>query len=356
MSIVNYWPQDSSDKILDVVKSSNLHFNIQETPHSVYITIRKKFVQEPPVTVPNQIYDQQLASLENAYSNLKDNLEEEIDNHTESQKLIKILEDKLENTEAKFITESNKFKAEKESFENQIKHLKESNRKNKETVKSLEAIATKSEDPHREKKKCEAKIVKLEEKANDLLENKEITDDNQNNFVSSIPVSNKFQALASNLDGISSLWNSSTFDLSSSTDFSSKTFPRTPPSPASKLPSPATPPPQDKELLTLSFRNFLEDFRNSDGDVKYLRRAKEMISYSRKVMDIEIDDIQKHNQFLSDEVRKDYYGLYNSLTSAFRNFMADKVDSTSGKEYHILIDLDKGLKKQKTIVNGLKHT
>ena len=51
-----------------------------------------------------------------------------------------------------------------------------------------------------------------------------------------------------------------------------------------------------------------------------------------------MEDIQKHNQFLSDKVKEDFYGVFNSLTFAFRSFIQDKVDSNSGKEYHILID------------------
>ena len=63
-----------------------------------------------------------------------------------------------------------------------------------------------------------------------------------------------------------------------------------------------------------------------------------MIIFNRNVMHIQMEDIQKHNQFLSDKVKEDFYGLFNSLTFAFRSFMQDNVDSTSGKEYHILID------------------
>ena len=66
----------------------------------------------------------ELASLQNAFSNLRDNLEEEIDNHRESQSFIKLLENKLGETEAKFITKSKKFKAEKEALDNTIKFWK----------------------------------------------------------------------------------------------------------------------------------------------------------------------------------------------------------------------------------------
>ena len=76
---VDHLPQDSSVRILDVIKSSNIHFNIQETPHSVYITIRKKFVRESPVKMSNHVsVEQNLASLEEANSNLRNDLEEKL--------------------------------------------------------------------------------------------------------------------------------------------------------------------------------------------------------------------------------------------------------------------------------------
>jgi hypothetical protein len=96
-----------------------------------------------------------------------------------------------------------------------------------------------------------------------------------------------------------------------------------------------TPPPQD---LKLGIKNFFKDFKNENGDIKYLKLAKEMIIYNRNVMQIQMEDILKHNQFLSDEIRNDYYGVFNSLTTAFRNFMHDNVDSTSEQEYHIILD------------------
>ena len=36
--------QDSSDKIVKEIKNSNLHFILNETPFSVYVTIREKFL------------------------------------------------------------------------------------------------------------------------------------------------------------------------------------------------------------------------------------------------------------------------------------------------------------------------
>ena len=42
----HYSPEKNSEQILQCVRSSNLHFQVQETPFSIYITVRKKFINE----------------------------------------------------------------------------------------------------------------------------------------------------------------------------------------------------------------------------------------------------------------------------------------------------------------------
>ena len=65
MSHVKPLPQKSWDQILDVIKCSNLHFKIQETPDSAYITIRKSLFDERDKNV----------SIENFLKEIKDNPE-----------------------------------------------------------------------------------------------------------------------------------------------------------------------------------------------------------------------------------------------------------------------------------------
>ena len=100
---------------------------------------------------------------------------------------------------------------------------------------------------------------------------------------------------------MSTLSNPSTIDTSASVDSIPKPLPRSQQSAKSKLPIQATPPLQDNNQLSLSFTNLLEDFKNDDGDVKSIKLAKEMISYNKNEMQIKIEDIYKHNQFLSDQ-------------------------------------------------------
>ena len=42
-----FYAQKYSDRVLQCVKASNLHYAVQETPFSVYITLRKKFTSHP---------------------------------------------------------------------------------------------------------------------------------------------------------------------------------------------------------------------------------------------------------------------------------------------------------------------
>ena len=126
-------------------------------------------------------------------------------------------------------------------------------------------------------------------------------------FVPNIPLKNKFQALSSNLDGISTLSNSST-----TANPSSQQLPKSPPIARSKLPIEATPRLQDKDQLALSFMNFLEDLKNDDGDIKYVKIAKEMIAYNRNELQIQIGDILKHNKLLGDQ---DYQWLLRNVQS-----------------------------------------
>ena len=76
----------SLNQILQVIRNSNLHFSVQETPYSLYISIRKKFKQnkEAPsqfVPIPISKQEEKIADLtkecellENAMERAKMNL------------------------------------------------------------------------------------------------------------------------------------------------------------------------------------------------------------------------------------------------------------------------------------------
>ena len=180
-------PQDSCDKILHVIKYSNLNFAIHETPYSVYLTIRKKFIKEAPMKVLNpDSIEQEFSRLKNAISSLTGDLQEEIDNHTESQNLIKILEEKLEHAESEVIKQSKRFQTDKENLEVEAKQLKanaksvneESTKKHLELLEELKATKAKENKVSN----LENKQRKLEEKINELnVENKKLKVANDKN-------------------------------------------------------------------------------------------------------------------------------------------------------------------------------
>ena len=69
-------PHETSDNFVQVLKSSNLHFCLQETPHSAYITIRKKFVKEAFVKVDDEDNtEKSLHNLKTAYDDLEHEFE-----------------------------------------------------------------------------------------------------------------------------------------------------------------------------------------------------------------------------------------------------------------------------------------
>ena len=111
---------------------------------------------------------------------------------TESQNLIKLLEDKLEETEAKFISESNKVKVEKEMFETKIKVLEDSNKAFIVNTQAPDDLPAKFGKSVENSSKCNGS-----EKHQD-------PDETQNIFIPTFQLKN-FHALSSKLGGISTL-------------------------------------------------------------------------------------------------------------------------------------------------------
>ena len=98
-------PQESCEKILHQVKSSNLHFILQESPFSVYLTVRKKFVgnapklREPKIGMATET--RSVHHLEAKINDLEETMEEAEAKLTESESIAKLLETKVEHAEKK---------------------------------------------------------------------------------------------------------------------------------------------------------------------------------------------------------------------------------------------------------------
>ena len=159
---------EACDEVINAIKSSNLHFVLQETPHSVYITIRKKFVNKDFVKISGDTDTRTaLRYLEIDHNNLKKDYKEKIATHEEALNLVKTLKDKLDKVEENSIIESNMLK-------------------NESIVK---------EKTHPKKK--HKKVNEVEKKTEIKVENEEIIDikdsDMNQNYEVSVPVHNRFE-------------------------------------------------------------------------------------------------------------------------------------------------------------------
>ena len=125
--------KDSYSFIVDTVRSSSLNFSIQETPYSLYFTIRKSFVQRPVSSaqmILNSMRETQvncdveaLKVLEDSNNILRNDYEEAIKAREVSHKSVKDLESKVEMLEETL----RKFKQENQQADKKIKELKRTN-------------------------------------------------------------------------------------------------------------------------------------------------------------------------------------------------------------------------------------
>ena len=79
--------ESSLNLILHNLRRSNLHFSAQETPHSLYLSIRKKFLNQncnilyPPIPSSLASSEEKCAKLENHIEALTREYEKEISDH-----------------------------------------------------------------------------------------------------------------------------------------------------------------------------------------------------------------------------------------------------------------------------------
>ena len=141
-------PLETCDLILKQVRSSSLNFAIQETPFSVYLTLRKSFCQ-PPRKVstpdkPSNIVESELSSKK---------LKTELETLRKELKVLKTKSDHLEEANDELsrqleeeVIESERLKSELtlkaenlQIFDEKLEKLEEKHLKSCEEVKSLEA-------------------------------------------------------------------------------------------------------------------------------------------------------------------------------------------------------------------------
>ena len=232
-------PEDQCSKVLAEIHSSNLHYLVQESPFSLYVTIRKKFIKNapeksqhsltsasPPIEVQQRGY--RVNMLENQKSDLENQLKTKDLELNESKDTIKLLEDKLERAESELFKESNKTVSEIKLLKKSIKNSKEESKNHKKTFsevnrmmklkeetnfilqKNLENIQDKNEmliDANAKLKVDKERSQKKNKKVSDAPRAKSKgtqTDLETCNNVSSLLPSNKSAQLPSNISNHSS--------------------------------------------------------------------------------------------------------------------------------------------------------
>ena len=395
--------QESCENVLQSVKSSNLNFLIQESPFSVYLTIRKRFLKipkkSPSAPVPPDVHpalNKEIYELRNEL-NARNNLLEET---LEENEDLKIEVNRLQ----KLANELHNHKSSKET-DYEILHRAHNNlnigmQKVKselaETVKSLKVkekevftLTVKNENlkDASDRLKAENSTLMSEkkkiEKKKRQAENK-IASNNNNSKPSSLQTSVSLKLQETTEESSCS---KSPSPATVQTSIAPPSIPQpTAPTPSSRpscsptrqpcttslpiqLPASTTvtssvisllsqslastlctvPTPSDPETPStpprfslcqnkISFRNFLSDFKDENNEYKYVKLAKDMISYNMNVMHISIADIKQYNQHLSENIQADYLGMISSFHSDLKTFMSENVEQTFGKDFYLSIN------------------
>ncbi|XP_061210318.1 DNA replication licensing factor MCM6 [Neopsephotus bourkii] len=83
------------------------------------------------------------------------------------------------------------------------------------------------------------------------------------------------------------------------------------------------------------FQDFLEEFQNSDGEVKYLRDAEELIRPERNTLTVSFVDLEQFNQQLSTTIQEEFYRVYPYLCRAVKTFARDHGNVPANKDFYI---------------------
>ncbi|XP_034986462.1 DNA replication licensing factor MCM6 isoform X1 [Zootoca vivipara] len=83
------------------------------------------------------------------------------------------------------------------------------------------------------------------------------------------------------------------------------------------------------------FQDFLEAFQNSDGEVKYLRDAEELIRPERNTLIVSFEDLEQFNQQLATTIQEEFYRVYPFLCRAVKTFARDHGNVPPNKDFYV---------------------
>ncbi|XP_077303895.1 DNA replication licensing factor MCM6 [Lithobates pipiens] len=83
------------------------------------------------------------------------------------------------------------------------------------------------------------------------------------------------------------------------------------------------------------FQDFLEEFQNTDGELKYKSDAEELIRPERNTLLVSFQDLEQFNQQLATTVQEEFYRVYPYLCRAVRSFAKDHGNVPQNKEFYV---------------------
>ncbi|XP_019516883.1 PREDICTED: DNA replication licensing factor MCM6 isoform X2 [Hipposideros armiger] len=83
------------------------------------------------------------------------------------------------------------------------------------------------------------------------------------------------------------------------------------------------------------FLDFLEEFQNSDGEIKYLQLAEELIRPERNTLVVSFVDLEQFNQQLSTTIQEEFYRVYPYLCRALKTFIKDRKEIPLAKDFYV---------------------
>nr|XP_020635331.1 DNA replication licensing factor MCM6 [Pogona vitticeps] len=83
------------------------------------------------------------------------------------------------------------------------------------------------------------------------------------------------------------------------------------------------------------FQDFLEEFQSSDGEVKYLRDAEELIRPERNTLIVSFEDLEQFNQQLGTTIQEEFYRVYPFLCRAVKTFARDHGNVPPNKDFYV---------------------
>ena len=182
-----YSPEDQCSRILAEIRSSNLHYLVQESPFSMYLTLRKKFTKKSTKSDQKvQTSPSEIQNLEDKVNKLRDekNSLEELLKQTEleceaSKDVVKLFEEKLEKAESEFLKQCTNFKEIKDDNVSETKLLKVTVKNANEEIKKLKKDLS---EANKVIKTNEKNIYNLEQNLESTQEKNKILKDENNKF------------------------------------------------------------------------------------------------------------------------------------------------------------------------------